>query len=97
MCQVHGGRRWGVCAAECDSPLATMWMELKCATLSKLSQRKTITVGFHAHVEFRKQKISIEEEIKNKGKQTIGGVGGGAEWGRGIEEGPVMGPRCCSK
>ena len=36
-------------------PFAMTWMELECIVLSKISQRKTNTLSFYLHLEFKKQ------------------------------------------
>jgi len=36
-------------------PFAMMWMELENILPSEISQRKTNTMRFHSHVEFKKQ------------------------------------------
>lgn len=36
-------------------PFATTWMEPESVRRSEISQRKTITLGVHAHVEYEKQ------------------------------------------
>ena len=43
-------------------PFAMMWMELESIMLSKISQRKTNTIGFHSYVEFKKQNKSAKEK-----------------------------------
>ena len=54
-------------------PFATTWMELQSIMLSEISQRKTIAIWLHPHVEFKKKNTPAKgknEETQIK-KQTL--------------------------
>ena len=51
-------------------PFATMWMELECIILSKISQRKINIIWFHSYVEFMKQNRENEEKRETE-SQTV--------------------------